>query len=97
METPPPPKPSLAPVVLELVPDDEPVTAQLVEQPAASQTPPPQAPLTQVAGVLGARETRTLSPTVKQLQGMLGRPQSMAAAFMLVEIFGPPVSRKWMK
>ncbi len=86
----PPPKPALAPVVLEIV-EEELVTAPIAAQPTSAQVP-----LTQVAGVLGARETRTISPFLKQLQGMVGRPQSTATAFVLVEIFGPPVSRKWM-
>ncbi len=81
-------------MILEIVPDDEPVTAALAGPPAVQQTPLPQGtPLTQVAGVLG-RSSKPVSPFLKQLPGMLRQPQSTAMAFVLVEIFGPPVSKK---
>ena len=93
----PPPKPALAPVILEIVPDDVPVTAELVVTPAERQAPPaPGTPLTQAAGILG-RSSKPVSPFLKQLPGMLRQPQSTAMAFVLVEIFGPPVSKKGMK
>ena len=81
------PKP--APVILELVPDDE--AAPALGLPADVQAPPP--PAAAVGGVL-ARPANKLSPILAQLPGLLRQPQTVATAFALREIFGPPLCRR---
>ena len=84
----PAPKPALAPVVLELVPDDEPTPA--IGLTAGMQTAPPPLAL---GGVL-SRPASTVSPVLKLVPGLLRDPKALGAAFALREIFGPPLCRR---
>jgi hypothetical protein len=78
-------------VLVEVVSEDE--KARLSGLPAVIQAlPPPVAPL---GGVL-AHRVRRVSPVVAQLPALLRNPQTTAAAFVLREIFGPPVCRHFM-
>ncbi len=81
---------SSAPVILELVPDDE---APALGLPADRQAPPP--PTAPLGGVL-ARPANNLSPVLANLPILLKQPQTIAAVFALREIFGPPLCRHYM-
>lgn len=86
-----PPKPLPTAVVVEVVSEDE--KARLAGLPAVIQAP--AAPVAPLGGVL-ARRTPKTSPVVAQLPALLRSPQTTAAAFVLREIFGPPVCRRFM-
>jgi hypothetical protein len=88
---PTPPKPIPAAVVLEVVSEDE--QARLSGLPSVIQALP--APVSPLGGVL-AHRVRPISPVVANLPALLRNPQTTAAAFVLREIFGPPVCRRFM-
>jgi hypothetical protein len=87
--TAPPFKPILAPVVLEIVPDDEPTPA--IGLTSGMQTAPPPLAL---GGVL-SRPASTVPPVLKVLPGLLRDPKMVGAVFALREIFGPPLCRRY--
>jgi hypothetical protein len=77
--------------LVEVVSEDE--KTRLSGLPTVIQAlPPPVAPL---GGVL-AHRVRRVSPVAAQLPALLRNPQATAAAFVLREIFGPPVCRRFM-
>lgn len=77
--------------VVEVVSDDE--KGRLSSLPAVIQALP--APVAPLGGVL-AHRVHKISPVVAQLPSLLRNPQTTAAAFVLREIFGPPVCRRFM-
>jgi hypothetical protein len=77
--------------VVEVVSEDE--KGRLSGLPAVIQALP--APVSPLGGVLAHRVHR-ISPVVAQLPALLRNPQTTAAAFVLREIFGPPVCRRFM-
>jgi hypothetical protein len=86
-----PPKPLPEAILVEVVSEDE--KARLSGLPAVIQALP--APVSPLGGVLAHRAHR-VSPVAAQLPALLRNPQATAAAFVLREIFGPPVCRRFM-
>jgi hypothetical protein len=87
---PTPPKPSHL-VEVEVVSQDE--QGRLSGLPSVIQALP--TPVSPLGGVL-AHRVRPISPVVAHLPALLRNPQTTAAAFVLREIFGPPVCRRFM-
>jgi hypothetical protein len=86
-----PPSKPLQVVEVEVVSQDE--QARLSGLPAVIQALP--TPVSPLGGVL-AHRVRPISPVVANLPALLRNPQTTAAAFVLREIFGPPVCRRFM-
>ncbi len=78
-------------VVVEVISEDE--KARLSGLPAVIRALP--APVSPLGGVVAHRAHR-VSPVAAQLPALLRNPQATAAAFVLREIFGPPVCRRFM-
>jgi hypothetical protein len=76
---------------VEVVSQDE--QARLSGLPTVIQALP--SPVSPLGGVLAHRVHR-VSPVVAQLPALLRNPQTTAAAFVLREIFGQPVCRRFM-